>query len=90
MALGVYFPASMSAAQYDEAVEKLEQAGAGAPKGRTYHVAFLEGDKMAVFDVWDSKEDFEAFGRTLTPILEAVGIQSPEPQIAEVHNVIRG
>lgn len=90
MAVGLYFPASMSSAQYDETIQQLNQAGAGTPKGRTYHVAFLEGDKVAVFDVWDSKEDFETFGRTLMPILEKVGVQAPEPQIAEVHNVITG
>ena len=90
MAVGYYFPASMSPAQYDQTIQKLNQAGASAPKGRSYHVAFLEGDKLAVFDVWDSKEDFEAFGRTLMPILEAVGVAVPEPQTAEVHNVITG
>jgi hypothetical protein len=79
----------MSPAEYDETILKVNQAGAGAPKGRTCHVEFLEGDKVAVFDVWDSKEDFDAFGRTLTPILEGVGVEVPELQVAEVHNVIR-
>ena len=90
MAVGIYFSASMSPAQYDKAVQKLGQAGASTPKGRTYHAAFLEGDKLAVFDVWDSKEEFEAFGRTLMPVLKEVGIESPEPQIAEIHDIIIG
>ena len=90
MAVGLYFSAVMSPAQYDDVIRKLEQAGAGAPKGRTYHVAFLEGDKLSVFDVWDSQADFEAFGATLMPILTESGIQPPEPTIAEVHNVISG
>jgi len=90
MAVGIYFTPSMSPAQYDKVVEKLSQAGLGAPKGRTYHSAFLEGDKVAVFDVWDSKEDFEGFGQTLMPVLREVGIESPEPQIAEIHNIITG
>ena len=53
-------------------------------------MAFLEGDKLSVFDVWDSQADFEAFGATLMPILTESGIQPPEPTIAEVHNVISG
>ena len=65
MAVGLYFSSVMSAAQYDETIKKLEQAGAGAPKGRTYHAAFLEGDKISVFDVWDSQAEFDAFGETL-------------------------
>jgi hypothetical protein len=41
MAISVRFtPKSMSAAQYDECITKLEQAGAGAPKGRLYHICY--------------------------------------------------
>src|SRR5207244_3080981 len=91
MAVGYYFaPQSMSAQQYDEVLKRLEAAGQGSPTGRQYHVSFYEGDKLRVFDVWDSKESFEKFGQTLMPILNEVGIDAGEPMVAEVHKVITG
>ena len=90
MAVGIYFSASMSPAQYDTVIQTLGQAGALTPKGRSYHAAFLEDDKIAVFDVWDSQADFDAFGATLMPILQEAGVQSPEPFVGSVHNIIIG
>jgi len=83
-------PRSMDARQYDEVLKRLEAAGQGSPTGRQYHVSFYEGDKLLVFDVWDSKESFEKFGQTLMPILNEVGIDVGEPMVAEVHKVITG
>ena len=69
----------MSAEQYDEATKRLKDADAGTPAGRVYHVCFGPRDKLRVFDLWDSEENFDAFSRTLLPILEEVGINSPAP-----------
>ena len=65
----VFTPASMTAAHYDDVIKRLEAAGAGAPPGRLYHVCFGSGDRLRVVDVWESQETFDAFGRTLMPIL---------------------
>jgi hypothetical protein len=43
-----------------------------------------------VFDVWESEELFQAFGGVLMPILEELGVDAGEPQIAPVHNVVEG
>jgi hypothetical protein len=44
MAIGIYFgQGNFPGDKYDEALSRLEAAGAGAPDGRTYHVA-LETD----------------------------------------------
>jgi hypothetical protein len=40
--------------------------------------------------VWDSAEDFQAFGVTLLPILSAMGVDPGAPSISPVHNVIEG
>jgi hypothetical protein len=39
--------------------------------------------------VWDSKEQFEAFAARLTPILTELGIDPGEPEVLEVHNIIK-
>ena len=91
MADGYYFtPGSFSTATYDEALSKLEAAGAGAPAGRLYHVALETDGQIQVFDIWDSKESFDAFGETLVPIMTGLGADPGEPMVSKVHNIIQG
>ena len=91
MAIAVRFtPKSMNAAKYDECIKRLEQAGAGAPDGRLYHVSYGSKNELGVVDVWTSQEAFDEFGKTLMPILQELGIDAGEPEISEVHNVIVG
>jgi hypothetical protein len=91
MAIGIYFnPESMTAAQYDEALARLDAAGASRPAGRLYHTCFGSGDKLQVFDVWESPETFEKFGATLMPILGEIGLDVGQPMIEPVHNHIPG
>ena len=85
-----FVPQSMSTQKYDEIVRRLEAAGAGAPKGRLYHVAFGPADALRVSDIWESREDFERFGAVLMPILQDVGVDPGTPDWIEVHNIIRG
>jgi len=91
MALGMYFtPSSFTPSEYDDAISQLEAAGAGAPAGRSYHVALETDGQIQVFDVWDSQESFDAFGATLGPILAGLGIDPPQPHVSQVHNIIKG
>jgi hypothetical protein len=83
-------PASMTTAQYDEIIKRLEQAGAGTPAGRLYHVCYGSGDQLRVTDVWESGETFEQFGQTLIPILQQVGVEPNQPIISPIHNIIKG
>ncbi|MDQ1479035.1 MAG: hypothetical protein QOE62_4264, partial [Actinomycetota bacterium] len=46
--------------------------------------------EIQVFDVWNSQEEFDAFGTTLIPILEGQGVELNAPMVAQVHNVIEG
>lgn len=85
-----FAPQGMTAAKYEEIVKKLEQAGAGSPAGRLYHVCFGDKDNLRVSDIWDSRESFERFGETLRPILQEAGIEPDEPEVFEVHNIIEG
>ena len=80
----------MTADKYDEVVKRLEQAGAGSPAGRLYHVAFGDPNELRVSDIWESREAFDKFGQTLIPILNELGIDPGQPEILEVHNIIAG
>ena len=89
MAIGVYFGVTgLSAATYDECIKHLRKAGAGHPKGRSYHVSFGPPDKIMVFDVWTSQAAFDKFGKTLMPILQQLGAEAGAPNIMPVHKTI--
>jgi hypothetical protein len=91
MAVGLYFtPSGFTPDKYDEAIRRLQAAGAGAPPGRSYHVALETNGEVQVFDVWESQEEFEAFGQTLVPVLAELGVDPGQPMAARVHNVIEG
>ena len=72
----LFTPPSMNASQYDEIIKQLEQAGAGAPQGRHFHVCFGTGTSLRVLDVWESQEAFNAFGAILMPILQRLLIEA--------------
>jgi hypothetical protein len=91
MALGVYFtPSSFTPARYDDAIKRLEEAGAGSPPGRLYHVAMEVDGLIQVFDVWESEASFQAFGETLLPIMTGLGVDAGPPQVSLIHNMIKG
>jgi len=91
VAIGIYFnPASMTAAQYDDIIGRLDAAGAGKPAGRLYHACFGSGDKLQVFDIWESQQAFDKFGETLMTILQEIGLDSGQPMVEPVHNLIQG
>ena len=74
MALGFYFtPSGFTPELYDEVIRRLEEAGAGAPEGRSNHFALETNGEIQVFDVWESQQAFEAFGATLLPIMAELG-----------------
>jgi hypothetical protein len=53
-------------------------------------VALESNGEIQVFDIWDSQQDFDAFGPTLMPILAGLGVELKAPIVATVRNVIRG
>jgi hypothetical protein len=90
MSLLVRFaPASLTAAQYDESVRKLEQNGDFPADGLDYHVCFGTDGNLRVSEIWDSREQFEAFGERLMPVLSEVGIDPGEPETMEIYNIVR-
>ena len=84
-----YAPPSATPQQYDEAVSRVDQAlGEDMPDGCDYHVAFLGPDgNIRVSEIWDSREQWQAFGERLMPLLGELGIDPGEPEVLEVHNI---
>src|SRR5918998_6158448 len=81
-----FAPSALSAAQYDESVRKLEAQGEWPPDGLDYHVCFGSDGNLRVSEIWDSREQLEAFGERLMPVLSEVGIDPGQPELLDVHN----
>jgi hypothetical protein len=91
MALIAHFtPRGMDEKKYAEILRRLEAAGAGSPTGRLHHACYGDRRALCVTDVFDTPQNFEAFGRTLFPILAALEVDLGQPEVVEVHNIIRG
>ena len=88
--LARFIPASdVTAEQYDETIVNLEKLGHWPPEGLEYHVAFKSNGKFRVSEIWDSREQFDAFGERLMPVLKDVGIEPGQPEMLEIHNIIK-
>jgi hypothetical protein len=84
-----FTPPSLTAQQYDETIEKLEGSGGFPPDGLDYHVCFGTDGELRVSEIWDSEEQFNAFGERLMPVLEDAGIDPGQPELIDIHNVVR-
>jgi hypothetical protein len=86
-----YHPAGMAAEQYDASTEKLEAAGLEwPPDGLDHHICFGSDGSLVVSEIWDSREQWQAFGERLMPVLSEGGIEfSREPEVFEVHSATR-
>jgi hypothetical protein len=85
-----FTPASAATTeQYDETIRRLEEAGDFPPEGLDYHVAFVVDGNLRVSEIWDSQEQLNAFGARLMPVLADVGIDPGEPELIQIHNIIK-
>jgi hypothetical protein len=86
-----FSPANLTREKYDESVRRLEETGAWPnPAGMELHVLFGEEGNLRVSEIWDSREQLQAFGDRLMPILVDIGIEfSGEPEIFEVQNLAK-
>ena len=85
----VRFTPEATTEQYDETIRRLEKSGEWLPEGLEFHVAFEADGKFRVSEIWDSREQFEAFGEHLMPVLKDVGIEPGRPEMLEIHNIIK-
>jgi hypothetical protein len=83
--IGVYMQSSsMTVEQYNAINEKLMSATGGEPDGLIMHSCFREGDGLAVFDVWETQEKFEAMAPVLMPIVAELKAELGAPQFVEL------
>jgi hypothetical protein len=83
-------PTSLTAEKYDETMKRLDAEGIWPADGCDYHICFGSDGSLKVSEIWDSREQLQAFGERLMPLLAEAGIEfSSEPEIFEIHNTFR-
>jgi len=83
-------PQSLTKETYDKVSAQIQDTEHWPPDGLDYHVCFGSDGDLKVSEIWDSREQFEAFGEHLGPVLQEAGIQmSAEPDVFEAHNIER-
>jgi hypothetical protein len=79
-----------TAEYYDSVMEHLDWDNAPKPQGFISHYAGSTDDGWLVFDVWESRQDFERFAqeRLMTALSAASDGEAPalNPVFAELHN----
>ena len=86
-----FHPTNVTKEKYDESLRRMEQAGIWPdPPGLEVHVLFGSEDSLTVSEIWSSREEFQAYGEKLMPILTDIGIEfSAEPEVFEVQNLVK-
>lgn len=84
-----FTPANVTTENYDESLRRLEEVGDWPPDGLEYHVAFGPSGNLRVSEIWDSREQLEEFGKRLMPVLADKGIEPGEPELLEIHNIVK-
>lgn len=83
-------PTNVTSEKYEESLRRIKEAGEWPPNGMDYHVLFGSEGNLRVSEIWDSRDQFQAFGERLMPILADIGIEfSGEPEVFEVHNIVK-
>lgn len=90
MALIAHFETeNMTTEMYAEVLRQLAAAGLAAPAGRIHHASYGDRERLCVVDIYDTEENFQAFGAKLQPVLQKVGVRLKPPAVSAVHNIIR-
>jgi hypothetical protein len=77
--------------EYDQMREKLGM-GDTPPAGGVFHAAAIgEDGKIRIFEVWDSREQAEAWGEKVMAVRTEAGFGDGPPQIEylEVHSTVQ-
>ena len=76
--------------QYDAARQAVNIDETNMPAGSVLHVAGPSPDGgWRVVEVWESEDAAQKFDEeVLMPVLQRVGVERPEPQVWQAHNLV--
>ncbi len=76
--------------QYDRVLSKMNfTAGGKTPPGNPFHWVTATDDGIRITDVWETREQFDAFAQEqIGPLTAEVGMSEPQATFYEVHNYL--
>lgn len=84
VSIATFTPRSMTLAQYNDIVRRLEQTGAGTPAGRLYHNWYSAAGQLQVTEIWESRAHFDRFHPTRERLLRQMGVNDKDFVAASV------
>jgi hypothetical protein len=88
MAIARFVKTEINKDQYDQMLTKLGIEGT-PPPGAVFHLAAAGDDgKIKIVELWDSREEAEAWGEKVAAARQASGFAEPSIEYLDVHNVI--
>jgi hypothetical protein len=86
-----FTPTNLTPERYAEGLRRLEEAGLWPqPAGLDFHACFGSEGNLRITEIWDSREQLDARAEQVMLILADIGIEfSGEPEIFEVHNIVK-
>jgi hypothetical protein len=78
------FP-GMTAQQYEQVMDELQNTGHSEIQGRIHHVSVVKDNGIQVVGVWESQEDFNSFTNIVMPIFNKFGIAPVQPTVTPVY-----
>ena len=91
MAIARIIETRITPEEYDQMRERLGIVDT-PPPGASFHVAAIgEDGKVRIVEVWDSREQAEAWGEKVSAAREEAGVGEGPPSIEylEVHSIVR-
>ena len=91
MAIARFVQTGITPDEYDQMRERLG-IGDAPPAGGVFHAAAVgEDGKIRVFEVWDSREQAEAWGEKVMAVRMEAGFGDGPPSIEylDVHNIVQ-
>lgn len=91
MPVGIYFsPPSLDEPTYSSILEKVGASGPWPAAGMLHHSCFTEGTKLAVYEIWESKEAMEKFGEErLMPAMKELNFDPGQPAVVSIVNMVQ-
>ena len=77
-------PHKMSKAEYEEVIQELQKRGNGDPDGRVLHTSYGDDDEVHMFEVWESREQFDAHHLKLMDVLDGAGVDAGLVEVSEL------
>ena len=90
MAIAVFFQhPNLTLAAFDEVDRRMRDVIGGQPAGLVHHSVYGTDGELMTFEIWNSEEEFRAFGATLMPIIAELGLEAGPPAVLPLHRLFQ-